>query len=53
MNKYIISKDELIGCWVLWELHRNHKIDIFHGKNKKECIAKLNEMSNNNVNDKS
>lgn len=35
--KYIIQKDEILGYWIIWELYLNCKIDIYHGKTKKEC----------------
>ena len=35
--KYEIEKDNVLNCWVVWEVHKNHKIDRFHGKLKREC----------------
>lgn len=35
--KYLIQKDSILNCWVVWELYLNCKVDVFHGKTKKEC----------------
>ena len=35
--KYRIEKDSYLDCWIVWEVHLNYCIDIFHGKTKKEC----------------
>lgn len=32
-----IEKDVYLGCWVVWEIHNNYSIDIYHAKTKKEC----------------
>ena len=32
-----IEKDKYINRWIVWECHKNYKIDRFHGKTKKEC----------------
>lgn len=31
-----ILKDEYLGCFIVWEVHKNYKIDRFHGL-KREC----------------
>ena len=35
--KYEILKDDALGCWVVWEIHKNIRIDIYHAKTRKEC----------------
>lgn len=32
-----IVKDDILKCWIVWEVHRNIKIDVFHARTKKEC----------------
>lgn len=32
-----IEKDLYMGCWVVWEVHNNYSIDIYHAKTKREC----------------
>lgn len=34
--KYEIEKDPYVGKFILWEVHRNYKIDLIHGT-EKEC----------------
>ena len=36
-NDYVIEKDKILNCWIIWEVHRNYKIDRFWGKTKREC----------------
>lgn len=33
---YLIEKDMILNCYIVWEVHKNHKIDKLHGT-KKEC----------------
>lgn len=35
--KYIILKDKILNCYIVWEIYTNYKIDIYHGKTKKGC----------------
>lgn len=37
-----ILKDKYLKCWVVWEIHNNYMVDLFHGKTKKECKEWLN-----------
>ena len=32
-----IEKDKCLECWIVWEWHKNYKIDRFQAKTKKEC----------------
>lgn len=32
-----IEKDIYINKWVVWEVHKNYKIDRFQAKTKKAC----------------
>lgn len=32
-----IEKDKYLECWIVWECHKNYKIDRFQAKTKKEC----------------
>ena len=34
--KYIIEKDNILKCFIVWEVHQNYKIDRFRGL-KREC----------------
>ena len=34
--KYLITKDITYNCYVVWEVHKNYKKELFRG-NKKEC----------------
>lgn len=36
-SNYQIEKDKILGCWVVWEVHPNYKVDSFHAKTKREC----------------
>ncbi len=42
-KKYEIEKDLILGCWVVWECHRNYKIDRFQAKTKRECKEWINK----------
>ena len=33
---YEIAKDNVLDCYIVWEVHKNTKIDKLHGT-KKEC----------------
>lgn len=33
---YQIEKDKILNCYVVWEVHKNYKVDKLHGT-KKEC----------------
>ena len=33
---YTIEKDEILKCFIVWEVHLNYKIDRFRGL-KREC----------------
>ena len=35
--KLEILKDKYINCWVVWEVHCNYSVDLFHAKTRKEC----------------
>lgn len=41
MNTYEIEKEKILNCWVVWEVHPNYKVDIFHAKTKKECKEQI------------
>lgn len=51
MPKYKIEKNNLVGCWLIWEIYKNYWVDIYHGKYKKDCIKKLKEMGKDYVKD--
>ena len=34
--KYVIEKDKILNCYIVWEVHKNYMIDRFRGL-KKEC----------------
>lgn len=36
-NNYEIEKDNILKYWIIWEVHPNYKVDVFHGNTKKEC----------------
>ena len=42
--KYVIEKDKVLKCFIVWEIHKNVKIDRFRGK-KRECEAWLATIS--------
>lgn len=42
--KLEIEKDKYLNCWIVWECHRNYKIDRFHGKTKEECEKQLKKI---------
>lgn len=35
---YEIEKDTILNCFIVWEIHRNYRIDRFRGL-KRECKA--------------
>lgn len=35
--KYRIEKDSYLDCYIVWEIHLNYAIDLYHGKTEKEC----------------
>ena len=41
-NKYEIEKDPYLNIYIVWEIHRNYRVDIFKGF-KYECEEWLNE----------
>lgn len=32
-----IEKDKILNCWIVWEVHRNYKVDRYHARTKREC----------------
>lgn len=42
-----IEKDNILKCWIVWEVHRNYKIDRFHSKTKKGCKEWLKAIHQN------
>lgn len=36
-KKYEIEKDNILKCWIVWEVHRNYKVDVFKSKRKRDC----------------
>ena len=36
--EYRPEKDKILNCYIVWEVHRNYRIDRFRGL-KRECIA--------------
>lgn len=34
---YEIKKDLILNCYIVWEVHTNYKVDVFHGRTKREC----------------
>lgn len=37
MKKYEIEKDKILNCYIVWEVHKNYKVDVFKSKLKKDC----------------
>ena len=37
MKRYEIEKDDILDCYIVWEVHRNYKIDRFRAETEKEC----------------
>lgn len=35
---FIPLKDKYLGCWIVWEVHRNYRVDRDHERTKKECL---------------
>lgn len=42
-NSYLIEKDPTYKMWVVWEIHKNLKVEIFKAKLKRECKKWLEE----------
>jgi hypothetical protein len=36
--KLIPEKDKTLNCWIVWETHKNYKIDRYRAKTRKECL---------------
>lgn len=34
---YVIEKDNILDCYIVWEIHRNYRIDRFRANLKKDC----------------
>lgn len=47
MENYNIEKDKILNCWIVWEVHSNYMVDIYHGRLKRDCKQWLEE----NIND--
>lgn len=47
MKNYSIEKDKILNCWIVWEIHPNYKVDIYHGRLKRDCKKWMEE----NIND--
>jgi len=41
---YQIEKDVYLNCYIVWEVHNNYKVDVKHGKTKKECKQWLKSL---------
>jgi len=41
--KYEIEKDKYIGKFILWEVHRNYRVDLYHGL-KRDCLKLKKEL---------
>ena len=35
--KYEIEKDKILGCWIVWEVHNNYKVDVYKSRLKRDC----------------
>lgn len=46
MERYSIEKEPIYKMWVVWEKHRNVKVEVFKAKTKKECKQWLEENVN-------
>lgn len=44
MAKYVVEKDRILKCWILWKQEKNLKIEIFRCKYAKDCKAKKKEL---------
>lgn len=42
--KFRIEKDDYVNCYIVWEIHTNYAIDIFHGKTIKACKEFIKEL---------
>ena len=40
---YVIEKDPYVGKFILWEVHRNYRVDLYHGL-KRECLKLKKEL---------
>lgn len=36
-NRYEIEKDKILNCYIVWEIHRNYKVDRFKSTLKRDC----------------
>ena len=43
--KYEPVNDKYLGCWVVWEVHINYRIDRQHTRTKKEAIAWIQKIT--------
>lgn len=43
MNTYVIEKDNVLNCYIVWEVHKNYKIDRFRSKLKRDCKEWINK----------
>ena len=41
--RYVIEKDPYVGKFILWEVHKNYRVDLFHGL-KKDCLKFKKEL---------
>lgn len=46
MQKYSIEKDNIYKMWVVWEVYKNVKVEVFKANTKKECKQWLEELEN-------
>ena len=40
---YVIEKDPYVGKFILWGVHRNYRVDLYHGL-KRECLKLKKEL---------
>lgn len=38
-------KDIYLGCWIVWEVHRNYSVDRKHTRTKKEANAWIQKIT--------
>lgn len=43
--KYEPVKDIYLNCWVVWEVHRNYRIDRQHTRTKKEAKEWIQQIT--------
>ena len=46
--KYVIEKDEILKTYILWEVHRNYRVDRFKGY-KYECLKRMAKLNGKRV----